>query len=187
MKRTLLAAGLLCLALGGGCGPREYGKDAPAFGDSPAHSTTAGFLVGRWEAKMDESTARYKQPSLVKAVLPNMVLEFKPDHTAEFTVDHITVNMRWKEDVNGVALEAVDVEGVSADKVHTAYEAYMNSPHGRLRPGGNDAYMRGAALDLAQMVKRLELMPDGRRLFEPDTVRSDGTSFMGTKTWVRVH
>ncbi len=179
-------AGFALMALLAGCGPRELGAKAPAFGATPTLSTTAGFLEGRWKSKVDESTARFKEP-LLKGLMPDQYLEFRTDHTCTFTLYHHDVHMKWQEASNGVDLTAVDVDGVPAEKAKADYEAWLNyGRHDIRRDLHQRDFMRGTVLDIAVLVKRLELMPDKKRLFEPQTLHSDGSSFMGTDTWVRV-
>jgi hypothetical protein len=170
----------------GGCGPHELGAKAPEFGASKKLATTAGFLEGRWMQKIDESTARYKQPMLT-GLGPNMYLDFHADHTCSFDMLHHTAHMTWKENGVGVDLSTLDVDGVDAAKVKARYDEWTSySRHDIRRTVNERDYYRGVTLDFAKMITRLELKPDKKRLFEPKTVREGGSSFMGTDTWVRV-
>ncbi|MHB8635466.1 MAG: hypothetical protein ACYC96_03225 [Fimbriimonadaceae bacterium] len=170
-----------------GCGPKEMGAKAPAFGVSPQLSTTAGFLEGSWKSKVDESTARFKQPFFT-GLIPDEYLDFRHDHTCTFTLHHHSAHMTWKESSNGVDLTVVDVDGIAASRVKAAYDKWESYSRYDVRRTLREVdFMRGTVLDMAGFVKRLELMPDKKRLFEPSGVHADGSTFMGTSTWVRLH
>ncbi|MFI5386623.1 MAG: hypothetical protein ACHQ50_10940, partial [Fimbriimonadales bacterium] len=187
MRRTTWIGLLPALALAAsGCSSREMGDKAPAFGSSAKLSTMSGFLEGRWKSKIDESTARAKAPSL-GLLEPSLFLEFHANHTCEFDFSHHVAHMTWKEAANGIELAVADVDGV--DPATAKSDAAKATPYRRydlLSDVHFNQQMRGAALDLAEMIKRLELMPDKRRLFQPNPVRPDGSTFLGTETWVRV-
>src|SRR5579862_2750686 len=159
-----------------GCGNHELGAKAPAFGSSTKVSTTAGFLEGRWESKLDDSKARYKPPLGLGMLKSTMT--FRKDHTCDYDVFGHVAHMKWESSGDGIDLTVTDVDGIDPAKVKvdgdraTAYDRH--DPRYMIhRP----ELIRNEALSIAKATDRLELMSDQKRMFTPGRTREDGSSF----------
>lgn len=162
------------------------GQRAPTFGSNPKLMTVGGFLAGRWLERIDDSNARQKAPIDLN-LLTTTFLTFFPDHRCELRYDHETAHMTWHEVPEGIELAVVDISGISPVTVESAYQKYLTYHRRSLSKSLHEAdYRREMCLDKAKLVTLLNLMPDKKRLYDPHSVRADGTSFMGEITWVRV-
>jgi len=162
-------------------------KEMPKFGSAPKYATTGGFVAGRWRLFMDDSTARYHVPDLGKAILSSMreELEMTADGRVVFLFEGHKAHGHWSTNGNGIDLSFDDVDGFAAAEAHAKYQKYLDGSRWYRRFRQVD-YTRGVTLDLANGIKRLELHEDQKRLFQPiASMRSDGTAFMGTPTWLR--
>ena len=168
-----------------GCGSHEMGAKAPAFGGPGKLATTAGFLEGRWKYKVDDSMVSFKAPSIGTMGF-NSYLEFGTDHTCkEYGLGNV-VHMTWKEAGSGIKLTVVDVDGYDPATISAGsaaeHEANQSARSRRLKQSA----MASRALALLAAPKRLELMTDKKRLFNPASINSDGSSRMGLAMWVRM-
>ena len=161
------------------------GAKAPEFGGAGKMATTAGFLEGTWKRKDDDSMVTYKAPSLGR-LEPSQYIDFHADHTCQESGLGNVVHMTWKESGNGVDLTVLDVDGYDPATVKSMADA----EHARHQTGQSRRFSQPQiplrALTLHAATKRLELMPDKKRLFNPATMNSEGSSRMGVATWVRV-
>lgn len=185
LPRIWFTVALALPMLLGGCGPGEMGAKAPEFGGKGSLATTAGFLEGTWKMKDDDSMVSFKAPSLGK-LEPSLYLDFHADHTCQQSGWGSVVHMTWKESGNGVDLTVIDVDGFDPATI----KAGADAEHARYQQGHSRRFSRSdmslRALTLLGFPKRLELMPDKKRLFNPATMNPDGSSRMGVETWVRV-
>jgi hypothetical protein len=168
-----------------GCGPKEMGAKAPEFGGTGKMATTAGFVEGKWKEKDDDSMVSWKPPTL-NLPEPGLFLEFRADHTCVQSGLGRVVHLTWKESGNGVDFTVLDVDGYDPATIKAGAQAEYardQQVHSRLLKTG-DMLSRDSALSAVS--KRLELMPDKKRLFDSATMNPDGSSQMGVITWVRV-
>jgi len=182
-------AWLVAIAFLSGCTIRtkEPMKEMPKFGSDAKHSTTEGFITGRWRLFIDESTARYHMPEYGKALMSQASeeLEFTGDGKVTFILNRFAAHGHWKVNGNGIDLSFDDVDGIPTVELQAKYEKFMAGSRYYRKAHGED-YARGATKHIADAITRIELHEDKKRLLQvTNSTRSDGSTFMGSYTWLR--
>ena len=158
----------------------------PARGSSPALSTDAGFLHGKWIAHHDESSARTKDKFADFALSSiRERLEFLPGDRFVWINEGDVVKGRWKDDAGRIALEPETVEGVDVKVALDRLAAQRALPI--KTPEINRAWLSaGSTVEIVQKLQPIELMPDRKRLFCSGNVDQNGRTALGTTVWDRV-
>jgi hypothetical protein len=198
---------LVAASLGAGCShPRRVDPmTTPTFGSSPALSTAAGFIAGKWMRHVELGSGRHGILGSFNASQKHEI-EFLPAGLLKETINGYHGLGRWEEAGNGVAVQVDTIDGKTPEQIQADYTQYNalvaadNRSLAQLRATGirrpnlyaghastshRDWMERWNALNLAQEASRLELYSDNRQLYCPPRVGTDHTSSLGTVLFVR--
>ena len=158
----------------------------PEWGSSPAVSTDAGFLQGKWIAHNDPSSSRAKN-EIAQFVIntANQTLEFLPGDRFVWINMGDVVKGTWKDEAARITLEPETVDDIPVKLTIDRLAAQQNLPV-RSRERNQKWQSEGSSVVMVQRLSPIQLMPDKKRLFCAGNVNQNGQTFLGTTVWDRV-
>ena len=158
----------------------------PVWGSTPAVSSDAGFLRGKWVAHIDRSSSR-SMNEIAQFVLnsANQTLEFFPGNRFVWISMGNVVKGTWQDDATRIKLDPETVDDIPVKLALDRLAEQMALP--AKSPERNQKWVsEGVTVEGVQRLSPIQLMPDKKRLFCAGDVNQSGQTFLGTTVWDRV-
>ena len=157
----------------------------PAWGSTSAYSTPEGFLLGKWVAHFDTSSAR-SQDSIARFVMSRATFSLTFSSGSEFIWSNgrRTVNGKWTMGGKGIQFTPERVDEIPAAVafnwlVLQRFRQRRSWSFNRLR------LEQGQAIELVKTLGPIQIAPNQKQLVSVGNINASGKTFLGTLFWDR--